>query len=303
MTAPSPPSLVRLARANPAPVEAERGRSAHAKATLERILATERGPSTGRAIRWRRRHKMLVLSFAALLIIGGGAVAATDPLGIFRSPNPGSALFSVDPNRHVTPPTEWQVSCPASRSAVPRCAPGLGGQRYQLLDNVESNGSQNLTRSRMQRALAQERRSGQLAAAAERRLLADLAAVSDSDLARLRELFSFGTLSTGPTTLRGHVVAPPPGVPELIVCEPAGAALSCRDLNGDDNAPIGAGIYQGVPSADWRPAPPHQPDPDSSLEAAILGGPPTKSEERLLMDLFRYATVSGRSGAPRRVQR
>ncbi len=303
MTAPLPPSLVRLARANPAPVEEERGRSADAQAALAQILATERHPPPARASRWRRRHKTLMLSFAALLIIGGGAVAATDPLGIFRSPNPGSALYGVDLNRRVTPPEVQQIDCQAGPSHALHCGAGLGGQRYELLDHVRSNGSQNLTRSHMQKALAQERRSGQLTAAAERRLLADIAALSDSDLAGLREMLSFGTLSTGPIIVRGRAVAPPPGVPALIVCQRAGTGLSCRDLNGDDGAPIGAGIYRATPSADWRPAPPQQPDPGYALEVAILGHPPTKAELRFMIDLFRYGTTTSSGGAPPRVQR
>jgi hypothetical protein len=302
MTAPSLSSLVRLSRANPAPVEEERGRSVDAQAALARILATERAPASRRGVRWRR-HKVMILAFAALLIIGGGAVAATDPLGIFRSPNPGSAIFGVDPNRHVTPPQVQQIDCPASGSHSLRCGPGLGGQRYELLDHVQSNGSQNLTRGRMQSALAQERRSGRLTAAGARRLAADIAALSDSDLAGLRALWRFGMMSTGPVIVGGRAVAPPPSVPALIVCQNAGTALSCRDLNGDDNAPIGSGIYQALPAPDWRPAAAQQPDPNWSLEVAILGHPPNQAQLRFMIDLVRYGTTSSGGGSPRRADR
>ncbi len=39
----------------------------------------------------------------------------------------------------------------------------------------------------------------------------------------------------------------PADVPAVIVCEPADRNLSCQDLNGDQNAAVGSGIYTAVP--------------------------------------------------------
>jgi hypothetical protein len=66
-------------------------------------------------------------------------------------------------------------------------------------------------------------------------------------------------------------------------------------MNGDDQAPVGAGIYVAMRERDWRPAPPHQPDSTWQLEVAILGHPPTAAELRFEIDLVRYGTTS--SGA------
>jgi hypothetical protein len=90
----------------------------------------------------------------------------------------------------------------------------------------------------------------------------------------------------------GLTRVPPPGVPDVIVCEPAGRNLSCQDLNGDANAAVGSGIYTAVPQRNWRPAPPQRPDNSWALEVAILGHPPTAAEYRLIADLVMSAASS-----------
>lgn len=285
MTPELPPTLERVARANPTPaVDDDRGQSAGAQATLARILAADRTPR--RRHRPRRSRRVLIVALAALLLAVGAAVAATDPFGIFRNPNPGSALFGVDSSRHVTPPTAFRIQCPQTTGDALRCGPELSGVRYQLLDHVESNGAGNLTRPALDAAIREARARGQITAAMARQFDRDLAAVSDTFLARLRTLFQYGTLSTSLTRV------PPAGVPVLIVCEPAGRALSCQDLNGDANADVGSGIYQAVQAPDWRPAPPQQPDNTWPLEVAILGHPPTAAELRVMADLVRAGTAS-----------
>lgn len=108
-------------------------------------------------------------------------------------------------------------------------------------------------------------------------------------------MLRYGTLTTSLSSDSGRRV-PPQGVPDLIVCEPAGAALACRDLNGDDHAAVGSGIYQATPTAGWVPAPPHQPDPGWALEVAILGHAPSAAEIRLITDLASaVSTTSGSS--------
>jgi hypothetical protein len=277
-----PPSLSRLARSNPVQADDHLGQSAAARAGLRMILASER--SGRRHPVPRRSRRVLVLALAALLLAVGGALAATDPFGLFRSPNPGTAIYGVDVNHHVVPPTGYQIECPRTGVQAFRCGADLGGRRYTLLDHVQANGPR-LTRAFMAHATRRAVRSGQLSSQTAKRFEADFAAVSDDFLARLSDLMRYGTLTTSLTSGNTRPLAPPLGVPALLVCVPAGKALSCQDLNGDDHAAIGSGIYQAVPSADWRPAPPHQRDPSWQLEVAILGHPPTPAEFRVLIDL------------------
>jgi hypothetical protein len=283
------PTLERVARANPVRADDQLAHGAVAQATLERILATERPAARPRRRPRRHGHRLAIVLVAALLLAVGGAVAATDPFGLFRSPNPGSAFFGIDPSRHVTPPRTPQIGCPNTSASSFACAADLRGQRYRLTDHVWSPGPP-LTRSYMLAALRKEVRQGQLSAQGSRRLQHDLAAVSDQFLARFNVMMRYGTYSTSLTPTGSRV--PPTGVPSLLVCESAGSALRCRDMNGDDSAAIGSGIYVAVPAPDWRPAPPRQPDSSGDLDIA-LGRRPTAAELRFLVDLVRYGTTSG----------
>lgn len=141
---------------------------------------------------------------------------------------------------------------------------------------------------------------GRVPAASARRLDADIAALSDDFIARFNVMSHFGTYISG--AAGGSQRVPPVGVPSLLVCQNAGTALSCRDMNGDDSAPVGGGVYAAVPAPDWRPAPPRQPDPSWALEVAILGHPPTAAELRFEIDLARYGTTSS-TASPTRPQR
>jgi len=304
MTVQLPEDLERLARANPAPSDDHLGEGAIARATLERILATERLAAPPRRRPRRHGRRLAVVLVAALLLAVGGAVAATDPFGLFRDPNPGSAIFGIDPSRHVKPPIEYSIACPHTTGQAFICATGLSGQRYSLIDHVWSPGPR-LTRSYMLGALRKEVRKGQISAQDEKRLEDDIAAVSDDFLARFSDMMRFGTFSTSFSSTGAQARVPPAGVPSLLVCESAGTALRCRDMNGDDSAAVGSGIYAARPAADWRPAPAHQPDSGWGLEVAILGHAPTATELRFEMDLVRYGTTSSSpsSTRPRRAPR
>ncbi len=120
---------------------------------------------------------------------------------------------------------------------------------------------------------------------------ADVAAVPDSFFTELRLASHFSTVSGGESS-RGELV-PPAGVPEYVICETAGAALSCRNLNGDLNAPIGAEVYAAETTSDWRRV--RHRRPDSYLPRGIKFTP---AEYRVLIDMARSATVSGSSSSP-----
>ena len=290
MTVKLPPTLERLSRANPVQPDDSLGESPAGRAALQRILATDRSarrPAKPRRFRGHGGRLAIVLLAAGLLAVGG-AVAATDPFGLFRSTNPGTAVFGVDPSRHVKPPTVSDIACPSTGGQTFDCGADLSGQRYTLVDHVFSNPT--ITRALMLGAIRQERRAGQISASGAERLDADIAAVSDEFIARFNVMMHFGTFST---SFGSGSKVPPVGVPSLLVCESAGTALSCRDMNGDDSAPVGGGIYAAEPAPDWRPAPPQQSNSTWQLEVAILGHPPTPAELRFEIDLVRYGTSSG----------
>ncbi len=245
MTPQLPPTLERVARANPVLPDDDRGRSDEAQAALARIFAdppvARRGPA---ARHGRRSRRVLIIALAALLLAVGAGLAATDPFGFFRNPNPGSATYGVDPSRHVTPPTAFRVQCPDTIGDAFACGTRLSGVRYQLLDHVEPTGANRLTRANLQAAFRQALGRGQITAGQAKQFHHDLAAVSDDFLVHLRALLNYGTLSVGESRV------PPSGVPALVVCVPAGRDLSCQDLNGDANAAVGSGIYMAEPAPD-----------------------------------------------------
>jgi hypothetical protein len=79
----------------------------------------------------------------------------------------------------------------------------------------------------------------------------------------------------------------------LLVCTDAGRALACQDLNGDGEAPIGAGVYGAEPGRGWRRV---------RTPRSVGGVPPgfhySPAEFQALMDLSRVF-AAGRSSGPR----
>jgi hypothetical protein len=111
MTVELPPTLERLARANPARPDDELGDSPVARAALERILASDRPAERRPRRRSRRRHghRLAIVLAVALLLAVGGAVAATDPFGLFRRPNrcaSGRSATASPPQADGRPPRE-----------------------------------------------------------------------------------------------------------------------------------------------------------------------------------------------------
>jgi hypothetical protein len=290
-----PPSLERLARSNPIEVDDELGYRPDAQAVLAKILASERARA-GRARR-RRRGRVLTVVFASLLVGAGAAVAATDPFGFWRSSSPDTALYGVNPSRQVHGSTPAVIRCAPTGSSAVRCGAGLSGQAYQLVDRIQAPSA--LTRAAITRYLLQSVQRGQLSASGERRVRADLAAVSDTFLARLSEAMRFGTYGGG----NGSSV-PPPGVPMWLVCEPTGTAIACRDLNGDEDAAVGGGVYMALPAANWVPLSSTgggASHANALLMTAIFGGGLTPAETRLLGDLATAGTQTTSGGGPTQV--
>ena len=72
---------------------------------------------------------------------------------------------------------------------------------------------------------------------------------------------------------------------------PAASGLSCQNLNGDEHAPVGAGIYGALPTRSWRYE--RVPPENSNLPPGVTF---TRAEYRVLFDLLRLATVTRSAG-------
>ena len=296
---PQPDVLARLRAANPAAVQPTRGRGEVAQVTLQRILAdpaTTSDPGThpagARRDRWRSR-KGLAVVLTTMLIGGGAAFAATDPLG-WWSANPGEARYGTNPALHVRTPTIQQISCRPQSAGSFRCTASHSGQRYSLLDAIRPPVA--LTRAKLAAAIEPALAAGKISRAKAARFRIELAAVPDSFFHKYEFASRFGTYGGGVDIRHGRTFVPPPGVPAFLVCQNAGSALSCQDLNGDTAAPIGAGVYAAQPSADWRPATAKRQQ-NFSLPPGLTFTP---AEYRLLIDMAQDATTStsSSSGAP-----
>jgi hypothetical protein len=294
MTSQLPGSLVRLARANPVLAEAGLGRAPRAQAQLARILAREREAPRRR---WRpRRRRVIAILIVATAFTGcGAALRVADPFGFWRSSTPGTARFGVSPAAHAVAPRANDIGCRLTGSATLTCVAGSGGIRYQLISHTFAAMPSVFSRARMLRALKTAVPAGEASAAEARRLRADIAAVPDSFFAAMRELGRFQTLTFGTSRV------PPHGVPLLIVCQRQHATIVCRDLNGDEQTPVGTGIYAAVPAADWVSVPSGAAGPMTAVSErmieTVLGHPFTAAERRLMVDLARAVTpVRSHSG-------
>ena len=294
-------SLSRLALANPVAADDARGLTPAPQTQLVRILASPRDP-VPRARRIRQ-HRMRVVVLA-IALAGCGVFAAADPFGFWRSATPAAARFAVDPTRRVPTPTATAIGCRRTGSASLACTAGAAGLRYRLVDHVSDVVPSSFGRSSLRRAVAAALANGELTAAGARRIDADIAAVPDSFFAAFRELGRFQTFETSFESSTGAALAPPAGVPTWIVCEQRRTTLGCTNLNGDEHAPLGAGIYAAVPTSDWTPLaaqPGRGPDPASQLIAAVFGHPLRGAELRLLIDLLTVSRGSSQQGSVRGV--
>jgi hypothetical protein len=293
-----PPSLARLVAANPVAADERRPRAPGAQAALARILATER--ESPRRIWWPRRRVVSVLIIATVLAGCGAALRAADPFGFWRSAAPGSAQYGVNPAVHVVAPKAGEIGCTLSGSAALTCQPGRSGIRYDMISETTTAVPRQFTRQSALRAIATGLADGRVSATGARHLRADILAVPGSFFAAYEELGRFETMGAGNYGANGKQLVPPHGIPILIACEQLRATIACHNLNGDEHAPVGAGIYAAIPASNWISV------PTESLRAAyassqrliiaVLGHPFTAVELRFMIDSARYATVVSHSG-------
>ncbi len=271
----------------------------------------DNGSSHARSRRSLRPPRGLAIIVAATLLSAGGALAATDPMGWWStSPQPGAiSLHNQCPRPHSGRSADPLPERPCRRrlqlhraSATHAHQPRVAaGARVTFLATTSSR------RSRLRRRLspragllsyiARKRAQGTMSVAAATRFRADLARVPDSFFIEFRLASSYGTFESDRTNSRGQTIAPPPPASRASWCvsRPAGT-LSCQNLNGDQNAPIGAGVYGAVPGPGWRVVP--------RSDQTGGGVPPglhfTTAETRVLIDMLRYATVTQSHGTDSR---
>jgi hypothetical protein len=300
-----------LRGANPVATEPDRARTEAARAALVTILEQplagrtdrRRGglgdgggrTSWGRASRSSRRLGVLAV---ALVLAGGTAIAATDPLGWWSS-NPTSARYRSNPALHVSTPAARILACSNLAHGL-HCAAAIfkpgspkllvqgrstALQGYAFVGVMQSP-AHGFTRARMLAVIRRERAAGTLSVRMARRFRSDLAAVPDSFFSEFEAASRYGTYSSGGPTRHGLTLVPPAGTPILVVCESPGGRLSCQDLNGDTQVPVGAGIYAATATRDWR---------YRRVDSEVGGLPPgisfTPAEYRLLFDLLMTGKV------------
>jgi hypothetical protein len=285
MSTQMPASLRRLARSNPATAEPERVHQPRAQVVLQQILATPRSAQS-RSVRQARRPRLIAIVVTAGLMTAGGALAAADPLGFWKSSTPGTAMYSIDTSSHAQTPNIPEIECAAAVAGTLPCGAGLSGQRYELADTARDT---TLTRGGLAAYVDQAVTQGRISEQQKQQSMVDLAAVSDAFLTRFSDAMRFGTYVSGPTV-------PPPGVPMWIACQAQGATIACEDLNGDEHVPVGSAIYAAVPSSNWRSNPDsgrYLSPAASQVTNAIFGGPLTTAELSLVRDLAEEGITIG----------
>ena len=289
MTRQLTPSLEQLAAVNPVTVDDQLGSTPQAQATLQSIITTNPRAERGR----RPRVGGLALAVIALLLASGGAFAATDPFGWWHSPNPQTALYRPDPASQVNSPTLTAVRCLATSGHDYRCGLHLQGRPYTLINHIDAPWKTNpFSRAAIKRSVVDALASRRITSSEAQHVRRDLARVSDSFLAGLYTTHGYGTYAL-PEPDNGPQLVPPPGVPAFLACGAGGATLDCRDLNGDNNAPTGTGIYMAQQTPDWGPAPPTRRDPTPPTAHRY-----TPAQIALLADILRDFTSQSSSPLP-----
>jgi hypothetical protein len=303
-----PDAMTRLRAVNPAAVDPGLGREPVAQAALQRILDSPPEMSSP-AARRPLTSRTFVLVLAVLVLGVGGAVAATDPLGWWSS-NPSEAHYRVNPDARVPTPGAQQIRCAAGGGERLRCTPqqercyqvgqrtpycklsgtGLPYQKFGAISAPPSNSV--LSRAGFTKAIAKALAARRMTAAQAARFHDDLAHVPDGFFTELRLAGQYGTYATGGEIKNGKTRVPPVGQPATLVCTDARRGLSCQDLNGYADAPVGAGVYSAVPGPDWR----------TVRAPRYIGGLPpgvhfTPAEERVLIDLLRFGTTTRESSS------
>lgn len=250
--------------------------------------------ATRRVRTLRRRRRMLQLTVAGATALGltAGALAASGvDLGqwLSGSDQPGQARFVVDASRTYGGPRPGVIGCQAAAGEV-RCRPGpaaAGSRAYRRAMLVERPPS--VARADIERAIVDARARGVDPPLVDR-IERELSLVPPEFFVNLQVLRSLGFFATGLSGTGGTALAPPPGLPFVLVCdEQERAWLSCEDLRGARMVPVGAPVYVQQRASDWVPAPPADAEGDQADVGALIeeiwGRPLEPTEVQLLLDL------------------
>lgn len=277
--------IARLRAANPAEFDLRRAHSPAARAALERILgdASPNGASPSSFVRLRGRlHTRSARGLAvlgAMLIVGaGGAVAATDPMN-WWSAAPDQASYASNPSVQVATPTALWIRCQTEAGSDSVCTPTTTPRRgltYVRIGSIpRPQPTSTFSRASLLAHVSSARAQNQISARGAARLRADIAAVPNSFFTTMELVDRYGTFGIMSRTASGKALVPPVGIPAFLVCKKAPAGrLSCRNVNGDKNAPIGAAVY-AVSHTRWHPVAATRP----------------ATEYRLLRDMQRFGMV------------
>jgi hypothetical protein len=248
----------------------------------------------------------------AVLALGvGGALAATDPMGWWSS-NPSEAHYRVNPGFRVRTPEAQQIRCRADANRQFTCAAERTrcyqiGQRppfckltgnglpYSRTDTVRAPPPNSLlTRSGFKNAIAKALAKGTMTAREATKFRSDLARVPTSFFTEFRLASRYGTYGSGAETRNGKTLVPPVGQPDMLVCTGAARRITCQNINGDVNTPVGAGVYTAIQSRGWRWV---------KIPSYIGGLPPgvhfTRADYQVLIDLGRFGTTTHSVGGSR----
>ena len=86
--------------------------------------------------------------------------------------------------------------------------------------------------------------------------------------------------------------SPRSGSRRCLVCTGAGRQLGCRNMNGDPDTPVGAGVFGAIQGRGWRWV--TAPRYSGGLPPGIHF---TSADSRVLIDLLRFGTTIRRSGS------
>jgi hypothetical protein len=260
-----------------------------------------------RAERSRRLRRTVILAFAALLLLGGAALAASqfDAYPWLDRSDRTNATYSIDSSRTYRGPAPDVLVCPAAGAGSFTCSvgsfPSSSHRTYFLVQRVESQ--PRFSRALILNALSEAERKSQISSADARRVRDDIAAVDDeffSAMASLTPVVTVGGAEEAPGR-PGFDLVPPSGVPTWITCVASDADFRCHDLASSRDVAVGTPFYFLQSSSDWV-AVPHQEMRRVDLERffhAALGRDLKPAEIRLFIDLATLGTTEGGGGSSR----
>ena len=264
-----------------------------------KLLLAARTDAAGALAVRRRRQTVAAIALAALLLLAGASFAAQklDLLSFLHTNDRNTARFSISPSRRYGGPAPAALVCPKADARAFAChvasAFVRGTRQYELASRTAKVPL--LTRHGMLAALARAQNEG-VDPTTIARVRSDLAEVGDGFIRALAVMIRIETVSGSTSGSSGLERVPPRGVPAWVACRQLTlVTFRCRHLAARVGVASGTPLYTLQPSRDWRSvkAPKTQPFPLENLLEHLLGRPPTKAEQRFLVDFLTVAATGG----------